>query len=695
MLLMTTTAQTDWLIDPTPYRSKIAVTRDTITLTNGLVSRTFYNGANFATVSLQDLTSGEEFVRATTPEATVTIDGKEVPVGGLDGQPDLAYLKPEWLPDLKSPDGALKFVTFHAGKTVARFAYDNHARRAEDHPWPPEGARLTLTFANDALSVDVIYEIYNGLPLISKRIVTTNKSGKPVTLDQFTIEQIAFPETESSVDEKHNWRRPDWTVFTDFSFGGMSPNDDNNNVEYLTDKNYTTQVNYNLQTPVVMRVRPKYGPGVPIEPGKSVSSFTSFLLLHDSTDRERNSLALRKAMRTLAPWTTESPIMLHLTSTDPATVQEAIDQAADCGFEMVILSFGSGLNMEDVSPENIAKYKGFADYAHSKGVQIGGYSLLASRHIDDANDAINPETGKPGGMRFGYSPCLLSQWGIDYFDHIKTFISETGFDLLEHDGSYPGDRCASTTHPGHKGLADSQWRQFWEIADFYHWCRATGVYLNVPDTYFLQGSNKTGMGYRETNWSLPRAQQHIHARQNLYDGTWDKPPTMGWMFVPLVQYHGGGAAATIEPLKDHLADYKQHLYNNLGYGAQACYRGPRLYDSPETEKVVKDAVSWFKKYRDILESDVIHVRRPDGRRLDAILHVNPTLETKGMLMVYNPTDEELSDTIRVPLYYTGLTDKARFYRSDKDETDFDLGMDSTVEVDVTVEPRSFAWFTVK
>jgi hypothetical protein len=30
------------------------------------------------------------------------------------------------------------------------------------------------------------------------------------------------------------------------------------------------------------------------------------------------------------------------------------------------------------------------------------------------------------------------------------------------------------------------------------------------------------MGYRETNWSLPRAQQHIHARQNLYDGTWDK-----------------------------------------------------------------------------------------------------------------------------------------------------------------------------
>ena len=87
------------------------------------------------------------------------------------------------------------------------------------------------------------------------------------------------------------------------------------------------------------------------------------------------------------------------------------------------------------------------------------------------------------------------------------------------------------------------------IADFYKWCRAKGIYLNVPDYYFLSGSNKTGMGYRETNWSLPREQQEIIERQNIYDGTWTKTPSMGWMFVPLVEYHGGGKAATIEPLK--------------------------------------------------------------------------------------------------------------------------------------------------
>ena len=172
---------------------------------------------------------------------------------------------------------------------------------------------------------------------------------------------------------------------------------------------------------------------------------------------------------------------------------------------MVIFSFGSGLNMEDVSAGNIAKFKALADYAHSKGVQIGGYSLLASRRIDDANDVINPKTGHTGGAIFDNSPCLGSEWGLEYFQHIKTFLTETGFDLLEHDGSYPGDDCASTTHPGHHGLEDSQWTQYQQIAELYRWCRGRGIYLNVPDWYFLVGANKTAMGYRETNWSLPRA----------------------------------------------------------------------------------------------------------------------------------------------------------------------------------------------
>ena len=686
----------DWLIKPPQTRSAVSRSADgkRVTIANGLVSRTFYLGDNLATTSLRQEQTGEEYVRATSPEATVTIDGKPLPVGGLVGQPDLAYLKDEWLPNLKSPENALRFVGLEAGPTKERFAW-NRKRHSEGRLWPPPGVRLTLNFANAVVKVAVAYELYDGMPLFSKQIVVKNAGAGPFTLDRFVAERIAFVEPESSVDEQHQWLHPNWSVMTDYSFGGMSPNDDNNTVQYLDDPTYSTQVNYNLKTPVVMEVAPPTGPGVVLKPGEECEGFTVFELLQDSTDRERRGLGVRKVYRALAPWTTESPVMLHLTSTDPATVHTAIDQAAECGFEMVIFSFGSGLNMEDASAQNVAKYKAFADYAHAKGLEIGGYSLLASRHIDDANDAIDPQTMKPGGMRFGYSPCLLSQWGLDYFANVQRFIEGAGFDLLEHDGSYPGDVCASTNHPGHTGLADSQWRQFWKIAGFYRWCRAQGVFLNVPDTYFFQGSNKTGMGYRETNWSLPREQQHVHARQNLFDGTWEKTPTMGWMFVPLVEYQGGGAAATIEPLREHIDDYRQHLMNNFGYGAQACYRGPRLYDTPETKRAVVEAVNWFKAHRDILESDVIHLRRADGRRLDSVLHVNPSLETKAMLVVYNPTRAALTEQLEVPLYYSGLKERANLYESGTRASTLELSPEGKAKIKVTVPPGSCAWYTVR
>ena len=223
--------------------------------------------------------------------------------------------------------------------------------------------------------------------------------------------------------------------------------------------------------------------------------------------------------------------------------------------------------------------------------------------------------------------------------------------------------------------------------------RARGVYMNLPDYYYLSGSNKCGMGYREVNWSLPRAQQQIHTRQNIYDGTWTKTPSMGWMFVPLTQYHGGGAAATIEPLDQHRDHYDVMLKSNLGLGVQACYRGPRLYDTDATKKMVKQNVAWFKEHRDILESDVIHGRRADGRDIDWMLHVNPKLELKAMLCVYNPTDEPITKSIRVPLYYSGLRGSAKMKANDEPTIVVSLDSSARAKLAVTVPANGFAYYT--
>ncbi|MEE4284993.1 MAG: hypothetical protein V2I31_02555, partial [Mariniphaga sp.] len=541
--------------------------------------------------------------------------------------------------------------------------------------------------------VHVHYELYDGLPVFSKWITVENNSEKPVTINSFKSEILAATEPESTVDNREHWMLPNMTIETDYNFGGMSSeNVERSSIAWNPDPLYKTQVNYQRETPVLLEVSPKYGPEQEIQPGNSFSSYRVWELLHDSWDRERKGLEHRRMMRAIAPWVTENPILMHVRSAENEAVKKAIDQCAEVGFEMVIMTFGSGFSAEDTSEKNLERLKNLADYAHSKGVALGGYSLLASRRVGGGNDVVMPEGMTP---RFGNSPCLESEWGHDYFEKLYNLYKKTGLDLLEHDGAYPGDVCASTEHPGHKGLADSQWNQYRRISEFYKWCRSEGIYLNVPDYYFLAGSNKTGMGYRETNWSLPREQQEIIERQNIYDGTWNKTPSMGWMFVPLVQYHGGGEAATIEPLKEHLPHYGQRLANLFGAGVQACYRGPQLYDAPETKALVEKWVGFYKNHREVLDADIIHLRRPDGRDWDGILHVNPTGKEKGLLMLYNPLNEKIIRKITVPVYYTGLHNKLVLEDQQGKIQTVAVSRDYEIAIEAEIPANGYSYFLMR
>jgi hypothetical protein len=526
--------------------------------------------------------------------------------------------------------------------------------------------------------------------------VRAQRHSHPITVDRFTCELLAVVEQYNWVEKREGvpLPRPDvMHVETDMAFGGFQPENANGqNVHWRPDPQYATQVNYPRESPCLLVVEPSYGPAQDVPPGEVFESFRTFELAYDATDRERRGLAIRRMYRTVAPWVTENPLMMHMRTAEPDAVRNALDQCAAVGFEMLILSFGSGFNLENDSPEYVRQCQELAQYARNRGVEIGGYSLLASRSVGGGNDVVSPPGMSP---TFGQSPALTSPWGQDYFRKLHAFFPATGFSLLEHDGSYPGDVDVTPRPPLQKGLEDSQWVQWRMISDFYKWCRGQGIYLNVPDYYYLVGSNKCGMGYRETNWSLPRAQQVIHTRQNIHDGTWTKTPSMGWMFVPLTQYHGGGAAATIEPLDDHRDHYQQMLFSNLALGVQACYRGPRLYDTDRTREMVAQWVTWFKQYRDILESDVVHGRRADGRDLDWMLHVNPKLERKGMLVVFNPLPDSVTRVVRVNLYYTGLTEQAIVRERGGDPQTLSLGRDYTVDVPVSMGPGEFAWFVIE
>ena len=552
----------------------------------------------------------------------------------------------------------------------------------------------------EQIKVAVHYELYDRVPVLSKWITVENNSKFSIEINQIISEFLGI----SDHNPYGGYRgrddlkiKPNIHFETDYSFSGMKTQVANNqSVHWGTDQDYVTQISWIQDIINTMRIYPERGYHMLIEPGEKIESIRSFMLPYDSYEKERNGLAMRKMYRTIAPWITENPLMFHITKSSWEDFTNGINQAAEVGYEMVNFSFGSGFNAEDESGENYEQMKKYARYAEENGISIGTYSLLASRRISDEHDVINPATGLPGGFAtFGNSPCLGSVWGQEYFRKMYKLFDETGFMTFTHDGSYPGDACASTSHPGHRGYGDSQFTQFKMITDFYKWCKAKGIYLRIPDFYFLNGGNQCGVGYRENNWSLPRRHQLIHTRQNIFDGTWESTPSMRWSFIPLAQYHGGGEAATVEPLHKHLDHYEMMLVSNIGMGIQSALRGPRLYDTDETKAMVHRVVQWFKKYRKILESDIIHLRRADGRDIDYMMHVNPILKEKGFLLVFNPTDHEIRKKIKVPLYYTGLNETASVREQEGVSKNYTLSRKYEIELEVMVGPNGYNWYVIE
>ena len=169
---------------------------------------------------------------------------------------------------------------------------------------------------------------------------------------------------------------------------------------------------------------------------------------------------------------------------------------------------------------------------------------------------------------------------------------------------------------------------------------------------------------------------------------------MGWMFVPLTQYHGGGAAATIEPLSEHIVHYEKMMAANLLSGVQAVYRGHRLYDTHAVRAMVQRMVSLYRMHRDILEADFIHLRRADCQDVDYFLHADPALETPGFLVLFNPLSQSVTKKLRIPLYYTGLSDWAQLQGADEAVALAPLDGRSTMELTVSMPPDSYRWYAI-
>ena len=147
-------------------------------------------------------------------------------------------------------------------------------------------------------------------------------------------------------------------------------------------------------------------------------------------------------------------------------------------------------------------------------------------------------------------------------------------------------------------------------------------------------------------------------------------------------------------MSQHLAEYNLGLAQYLLAGVAACYRGFRLFDTPAVQAVVAKWVAVYKQFRGIITSDIVHIRRPDGQGLDSFMHVNPGLSTCGFVAVFNPTAAPVTQTLVVPLYYTGLNASASFSQEGGAPQVYALARDYSVTLELTLDAMEVTWFAV-
>lgn len=84
-----------------------------------------------------------------------------------------------------------------------------------------------------------------------------------------------------------------------------------------------------------------------------------------------------------------------------------------------------------------------------------------------------------------------------------------------------------------------------------------------------------------------------------------------------------------------------------------------------------------------------------GRDVDLMLHVNPEIENKGMLIAFNPTDREITKTVKVPLYYTGIKGGVKIISGDGREMAERLPVGAFADLTLTVPAGGFGWYLIR
>ena len=697
-----------------------------IQLSNSLISRKFIISPNFFTIEYNSyLISSKQpqyVIRSPfSPEAIIGFNYKNYSIGGIsyinNNNITSAFWDSSFLNknNIKINSTTWIFENYSISKQCNKmYDWTPGTRGSFKYiPWPPKGLQLNVTFKapltapqiiQDNIKITIQYEMYQGMPILSKQIFI--ESINPIATQNIYLTYIQVEQLKTNIpygvgEQDWDWGNSgtsmvpfpgklwlqvdipkaanikwfsdsDKEMFKSNNFGGYEP----------------TVITYyginNQQTQWAVRLAPE----LPGTYNGIFKSFRTFELFFDNNDLERQGLARRRLMSYMSPTLTEAPVYTQTINMSNDSLYYMIDQCYQTGFEILAFSFDSGFNMETTNQSTLDYYKSIIEYANSLNIEIGGYDLIdMARNVTIYNHMeVNGDSSD--------GACFASEWVDELTQFFNNFIDYCGGTMFITDGPYPGFSCASTEHKYHDNLDDSVFRQTIMQNEFYLYYRNKGIYIHSPDSYYYFGINKNKYPYNEHTTTLPRWWDLTIYRQLMYDNSYIIPVTAGWMFLPMTPYHNGGQDAVFEPVNQHINDYSFALGQYFSYAVAATIRGNELYDNNATRDVVRNWVNYYKKYRSILISDIIHIVRPNNINIDAILHVNHMLNPCGMLIIFNPLNETIkNESLDINLYYTGAKNSIFIkYQEAKTYNKITLYDEYYYTLNFNVSPRNLTYY---
>lgn len=606
----------DWVIHSDFSPAVICEKSGKIVLENGLVRREIET-KGCQTVSFFNFQKGIELISSAHGDFQLTVNGKTY--------------------DPKEFD----FAEYRIVPCEERVPFKKSPTMTVQGEYPPKGKAVELFYAGRTLdvSVTVRYEIYDGMPVIMKRLTVRNNSEAAVTVDNIAADVLCITENRD-------------TLFVDSDY--------NSTTQFLGLELSKYAKNYARYRYEMLEIAPLYRMNVKLSAGEEVSSICAFELLFGTDYYEHRLIEVKSMYRRIAPWCTDNVLFFHLISNSSRTIKKAVDQCKEIGLEMIIQSFGSGVNMESSNERYLSRIRSAYDYGHEKGLRMGAYTLAYVKNYRPVkgDEALNHDASH-------ICRCLACDWAEQYMKNVIRFIDKTGADAVEIDGPYGMLMCSGGKTHRHDDFTDSQYKQ-WKasVVDWYKLLKQRGIYINAPDWHYLNGSNRSGVGYEEIAFSEKRAEQLITSRIYYYKGTFDKNPSQGWGFMPLNVYHGGGKDAMFFPTEKNAFEFDWALAQLTAAGVWPTIRGKKVYDSETGRDIFKKWVTVFKKYREVLNGITVHFmpprinpEKPDRTTcIDAIMNQLPYGDERGFVMFFNQTDSEISEEVTLPVYYTGLTD---------------------------------------